>query len=383
MGFEGYINSDSGITHKMAWGVEELDVPERIGLAVNTGVDIISGSLDVFSAKEAYERGKNGYYTAQGHPVPEGYRPEQLVLTDEVLDRAVMRTLEEQFRLGMFDNPYREPEQAVRTVAEKSHWEHAHDVHRRSVVLLKNRDKTLPLKAEKLAGKKIYVECFQSKKESSEKDTATLREMLEKILHKLLLGEVEGVITERYEEADYALLFITPASGEYFNATKGYLELDICEKKQVADVDEYGCPAETCHEETTLSGAGKIRAIYEAVHGRGGKVISNINFTLAWEVGNVEPYADALLAGFNTYMDATLDVVFGEYCPIGRMPVTLPKDDSVLQVNADGICISPNDVPGYDKDLYMPEEMKDENGKAYAYRDSEGHYYELDFGLSF
>ena len=26
--------------------------------------------------------------------------------------------------------------------------------------------------------------------------------------------------------------------------------------------------------------------------------------------------------------------------------------------------------------------MKDENGKAYAYRDSEGNYYELDFGLT-
>ena len=81
MGFEGYVNSDSGISNKMAWGVEELDVPERIALAVNNGVDIISGSLDVFSAKEAWERGQNGYYTTQGHPAPEGYRAEQLVLT--------------------------------------------------------------------------------------------------------------------------------------------------------------------------------------------------------------------------------------------------------------------------------------------------------------
>ena len=32
MGFEGYVNSDSGITNKMAWGVEELDVPSRICL---------------------------------------------------------------------------------------------------------------------------------------------------------------------------------------------------------------------------------------------------------------------------------------------------------------------------------------------------------------
>ena len=111
-------------------------------------------------------------------------------------------------------------------------------------------------------------------------------------------------------------------------------------------------------------------------------MISNINFTLAWEVGNVEPCSDALLAGFDTYTDAALDVIMGRCAPTGRMPITLPRNDSVIQVDRDGICISRNDVPGYHKDKYMPESMKDENGKAYAYRDSEGNYYELDFGLT-
>ena len=53
----------------------------------------------------------------------------------------------------------------------------------------------------------------------------------------------------------------------------------------------------------------------------------------------------------------------------------------MITVDKDGVCISPNDVPGYDKDKYMPESMKDENGKAYAYRDNSGIYYELGFGL--
>ena len=47
------------------------------------------------------------------------------------------------------------------------------------------------------------------------------------------------------------------------------------------------------------------------------------------------------------------------------------------------VCISPNDVPGYDKDQYMPDAMKDENGKAYAYRDAAGNYYELNFVLHY
>ena len=51
-------------------------------------------------------------------------------------------------------------------------------------------------------------------------------------------------------------------------------------------------------------------------------------------------------------------------------------------MDKDGVCVSHNDVPGFVKDRYMPDSMKDENGKAYAYRDEMGNYYEMDFGLS-
>ena len=55
----------------------------------------------------------------------------------------------------------------------------------------------------------------------------------------------------------------------------------------------------------------------------------------------------------------------------------------MLAVDKNGVCISPNDVPGYDKDQYMPDSLKDENGKAYAYRDTDGNYYEMNFGLRY
>ncbi|MDD7740618.1 MAG: glycoside hydrolase family 3 N-terminal domain-containing protein [Fusicatenibacter sp.] len=368
MGFEGYVNSDSGIVQRMAWGVEELEICERVALAINTGVDIISGSYDLECAREAYDRGQNGYYTTQGHPVPEGYQLEQIILTEEALNRAVARTLEERFTLGLFENPYRDPAKAVEVVATKKDWDAAADVHRKSVVLLK-KDSALPVKE----GTKVYVECFNKTPEAAEAATSELKKMV----------EAENVeLVDDYTKADTAILFVTPSSGEYFNATKGYLELDICDGKEVCDVDDEGRPAETTHLETTLSEAGKIARIADAVHANGGKVISSINFTLAWEVGNVEKYSDVLLAGFDTYPSAILDVIFGRFAPVGKLPITLPKDDSVLKVNADGVCISPNDVPGYDKDQYMPEEMKDENGKAYAYRDAAGNYYEMGFGLN-
>ncbi len=367
MGFQGYLNSDTGIVHNMCWGVEALDTAERIGFAVNNaGIDVISGLYDNEAGKEAYARATNGYYDT--HTLPQGITPEMVTLNDAVLDRAVARTLTEMFRLGMFENTYRDAKAAQKTVAESRYWADAELAHRQSVVLLKN-DGTLPLKAE---GKKVYAEAFHKNPVQGEAATKALREML---------GDV--TLVDDYNDADVAILFVNPSSGDYFTATAGYLELDICENKVVPNVDDFCRPMKETHLETTLTGTHKIAQIAAAVHARGGKVIANINFPLAWLVGNVERNVDALTAGFETYPAATLDVLFGRYNPTGKLPITLPRGDAVLAVDENGVCISPNDVPGYDKDLYMPDSLKDENGKAYAYRDTAGNYYELNFGLHY
>ena len=229
------------------------------------------------------------------------------------------------------------------------------------------------LTADKRANKKIYAEAFLKNAKHAADSTAALRKELADTC----------TLVDDPAQADFALLFVSPSSGEYFNATPGYLELDICEDKTVCNVDESGKPTTETHKETTLVGANRLAGIAAAVHAHGGKVVSNINCPLAWEVGNVEKVSDALTVGFDTYPSATLDVMFGRFAPVGKLPLTLPKGDEVLAVNADGVCISPNDVPGFAKDAYMPDSMKDENGKAYAYRDAAGNYYEMNFGLTF
>lgn len=370
MGFKGYINSDTGIVHNMCWGVEMLDKAERIGFAINNaGVDVISGNFDHELGLEAYNRGKNDYYDT--HEVPEGFTKEQLVLTDEALNRAVSRTLKGMFELGLFEDTYRDAKAAAEVAANQADWDKAMDVHRKSVTLLKNND-TLPLTADKLSGKKVYAEAFHQLPERAEQLTKELKELLTNV-----------TLVDDPSEADYAILMLNPKSGAYFSATKGYLELDICEGKVVPDVDEFCRPMTETHEETTLFGANRIPEIAAAVHANGGKVIANVNVILAWELGNVEPYVDALTVGYDTYTSATLDVYFGRFSPVGKLPITLPRGDEVIAVNAEGVCVSPNDVPGYDKDKYMPDSLKDENGKAYAYRDAAGNYYELNFGLRY
>lgn len=232
--------------------------------------------------------------------------------------------------------------------------------------MLLKEDGTLPLKP----GMKVYAEGFGKTAETGVARTRELRE---------LLTDME--LTEDPSQADVAVLFLYPSSGSYFNATPGYLELDICEEKEVCNVDEEGKPVKETHAETTLYGAKRISLIAEKIHQNGGKVLIHVNFPLAWMPGNAESFADVLTAGFDTFPGAVLDVLYGRFEAVGRLPFTLPKDDSVLAVDQNGVCISPNDVPGFDKDQYLPDAMKDENGKAYAYRDSAGNYYEYGFGL--
>lgn len=84
-----------------------------------------------------------------------------------------------------------------------------------------------------------------------------------------MLGNVTLVDTP--DEAQVALLMVSPQSGAYFNATPGYLELDICEDKTVCNVDESGKPTTETHKETTLVGANRLAGIAAAVHAHGAR----------------------------------------------------------------------------------------------------------------
>ncbi len=348
MGHQGYINSDSGIIDNMAWGVEELNHPQCAAAAINAGTDIIGDTNNVWAIMDAYNQG---------------------LVSEARINEAVQRLLVEQFELGLFENPYRDPQTADEVVATQENWDKAYEAHQKSVVMLKN-DNVLPLTDDKLAGKKVYVEYFHQNADTGKTMTDGLRKQIQS-------DDSAITLTDNYEEADYAILMIDPTSGEYFNATAGLLELSICEDKDVADCVD-GIPSlDAFHKETTLAGANRIPTIAEAVHANGGKVISNINFKLAWLVGNIETNSDALLGGFDTYTSATLDVIRGRYNPTGKMPITLPASEEVIAVDQNGECISPNDVPGYDKDQYLPE------GMTYAYTDAAGNAYKLGYGLSY
>lgn len=343
LGFKGYINSDSGIVNKMCWGVEELSIAERFAKAINAGTDIIADTSDFENIKIAYN---NGW------------------ISEKRINEANVRLLTEMFALGLFDDrTYISEDLADSVVSNESNWEAAYEAHKKSVTVLKNHNKTLPLKAEKIDGKKIYVEVFHKDSEKAISYTEKARKECKE------LGQF--TLTDNYKEADAAILFLHPQSGDYFSATPGLLELEICEKKDRKAIDG------SLYEETTLSNMEHLKEVCDCIHENCGKVIISVNITLAWILGNIEPLADALIAGYDTFYNAQFEVMAGNYKPSGVLSLTLPASDDVIAVNENGLCVSRNDVPGYDKDIYMPE------GLSYAYKDQDGNIYKMGHGLTY
>jgi beta-glucosidase len=136
LGFKGYVNSDTGIINDRAWGLEDRPIPERVAAAVNGGTDILSG----FSANKTIT-----------DLVTAGLVPESRI------DLAARRLLSEQFRLGLFENPYVDEDAAGDVIGHAAHRARGLEVQKQSIVLLKNgaraKGKALPLES----GARVYT----------------------------------------------------------------------------------------------------------------------------------------------------------------------------------------------------------------------------------
>jgi beta-glucosidase len=127
LGFTGYVNSDTGIVTQRAWGLETRTVPERVAAAINAGVDVLSGFNEKATIVDLVTNG---------------------LVSDARVNEAVTRLLVEQFRLGLFENPYADASAADAIVGKPAFRERALSAQRRSIVLLKNAgNRALPLRA--------------------------------------------------------------------------------------------------------------------------------------------------------------------------------------------------------------------------------------------
>lgn len=130
MGFKGFVVSDWAAVEQLVVQGVVKDKKEAGELAINAGLD-----MDM----------TDGVYNAYlEQSVKEG------IVSEEVIDESVRRILRAKYRLGLFEDPYRffSNERENREVKSSRLMEFSRDMARKSIVLLKNANKTLPLSRE-------------------------------------------------------------------------------------------------------------------------------------------------------------------------------------------------------------------------------------------
>jgi beta-glucosidase len=125
-GFNGFIMSDGG----------GMDVTYRNHLAARDSAE--SGVLSIMAGID-YDLGSNGCFSSLVDQVKKGN------VSEEYITRAAKNILRVKFTLGLFDNPYIDPELFEKETHSKEHRDLALKAALEAMVLLKNENNLLPI----------------------------------------------------------------------------------------------------------------------------------------------------------------------------------------------------------------------------------------------
>lgn len=283
LGFKGIINSDTGPIDMMPWGVENLTIPERYQKALNAGVDIFSGGADPALLLETIKKG---------------------LVSEERINQSIAKLLKEKFDLGLFENPYVDVENAVKTVGNAEFQKKADLAQRKSIVVLRNDEKALPV-SKRADGKaiKVYFETYYDNGRNGNPISVA----------KPKYEGYEFVSTK--EEADVVLLWLIPSAGGLFSSNGKPIELSLSKNK----ID--------------------VARVNEIINSK--PTIVAINFTNPWVIDEIDKgKTKSIIATFGTTQDALLDIVSGAFKPSGKLPFTIPASEKAVAENK-------SDVPGF------------------------------------
>ncbi len=127
-GFRGFVLSDLGAIAMQEYTHHTAASPEEaIAQAVNAGTDM-----------QFYDYHHDIFRKSILHAVKDGK------LSMDAVDRAVSSVLRVKFMLGLFDHPYTDTSLVRKRFATKAHKELALKAAREAIILLKNKDHTLP-----------------------------------------------------------------------------------------------------------------------------------------------------------------------------------------------------------------------------------------------
>ncbi|MDQ7955177.1 MAG: beta-glucosidase BglX [Pseudomonadota bacterium] len=332
-GFKGVTFSDHGaITELMRHGVAR-DEREAAKLAITAGVDMSM-------ADQVYLKELPGLVKSGAVPM-------------KVLDNAVREVLGAKYDLGLFHDPFlrigkAEDDPPDLKADSRLHRAPARDVARRSLVLLENRNRTLPIaKGAKvlltgpLADAPIDIMGVWSA-QAVWKQSVTLRKGMEQAIagQKGSLVYARGAnVSEDKAVVEYLnfLNWDEPEVVQDKRSPQEMIDEAVAAAKQadvvVAAVGESRGMSHESSSRTRLDLPESQQALLRALKATGKPLVlvlmNGRPLTLGWEKANADAMLETWFAGTEGG-NAIADVLFGDANPSGKLPISLPR--SVGQV---------------------------------------------------
>lgn len=352
LGFEGIVLSEGFGFETLTYTGIAKDQGEAGALAINAGVDISITFEDAYlePLKNNVEKG---------------------VVSMDIIDRSVSRVLHLKYALGLFENPYVDPAKAADVVHSKEHRNIALEAARESIVLLKNDKQLLPL--SKNIGR-IAVIGPNADHERNQLGDYTSKVILQDIVTVLdgirataspstRIDYVRGCDVIETESEDIARAVKVAKKADVAIVVLGENEWQTPERK--------GTSGEG-FDVASLDLTGLQQELLENVYATGTPVvlvlINGRPLSIRWAAEHVPAIVEGWIPG-DYGGKAIAEVLFGEYNPNGKLPVTFPRHSGQL--------------PMYYN--YKPEKeywMNEGWGKAYADMPATP-LWEFGYGLSY
>lgn len=365
-GYDGVLCTDWGITRDVSsierfegkpWGVENLSEAERHYKAIEAGMDQFGGNNDMKPVLEAYQLG----VTEHG----EEYMRQRF-------ETSAVRLLKNSFRVGLFENPYLDIEQTKNIVGNPDFMQAGFAAQVRSVIMLKNQGKTLPISGKK----KVYVP-QRYIAPSTNWWGAVSPERTEYPFNMDVVTKYFEVV-EDPEEADLALVGISSPDGgvgysseDLEKGGNGYLPISLQYGTYVAEEAREvslagGSPLE---DFTNRSYKGKtvdtrnatdMKLVNDTRQLMGDKpVIVVVKVSKPMIFAEIEKSATAILVHMGVQDQALMEIITGKEEPSGLLPFQMPANMSTVEKQFEDV----------------PRDME-------PYQDAEGNSYDFAFGLN-
>jgi beta-glucosidase len=315
MGFQGLVLSEGGGISTLIYEGVAHDMQEAGAMALKAGLDV-GISYESGFMQELIENVRSGQVSI------------------ELVDRAVCRILTQKFRLGLFEAPMVDPGYAEKVAHTAEDQQLALEAGRRGIVLLNNRNQILPLRKDL---KSIAVIGPNADQALNQLGDYTPKSILQPIIT-VLEGIKRKVSASTRVNYVKGCAVIGEADIEIAQAKKAAAQSEVAlvvvGENEWQSSDKSGTDGEG-YDAATLELTGRQEELVKAVFETGTPtVVVLINgrpLATRWISENVPGLVEAWLPG-ERGGEAVAEVLFGEYNPSGRLPITVPRHAGQLPV---------------------------------------------------